>query len=93
MPTDVSNKNFSDMEKGLESGATIHEAVTAGTGKTFTVADAPRAIYVATDGNLVIKDWTGTAVTVTYAVKAGDVLPFTPSEIVDTTTANIVLWW
>ena len=62
---------------------------------TITAADSdlavrPRALYVLTDGDLVLRDEQGTDIT--YPVTAGLVLPFRATQVRSTSTATVVGW-
>lgn len=73
----------------LAAQATIHTLVVPS--DTADFASQPRAIYCATAGNIAIRDAVGN--NLTYAVTAGQVLPFRPTRILATgTTATCVAW-
>lgn len=49
-----------------------------------------RALYVKTDGDLVLMDMA--LVQVTYAVVSGMVLPFRPRRVMEASTATVIGW-
>jgi len=51
----------------------------------------PRALYIAADGNAVIRDEGG--VDVTYPVVAGQLLPIRANQIREGTTATVIAWY
>ena len=51
----------------------------------------PRAVYVVSSGNLVVKDPANTVIT--YAVTAGAIIPFRPYIITTATTATVIGWY
>ena len=52
----------------------------------------PRALRAMTAGNVAIADADGTAIT--YAVNAGDIIPFRATKVLSTgTTATVVAWY
>ena len=67
--------------------------------RVFTKAEGyPRAFRVDVSGTLVVKDWqdpdgTRPAVQETYNVLQGEILTFSFSEIDDTSTASVHIWW
>jgi len=76
--------------------ATIHYTI-LGNGSANTILGdtannhpVPRSLYIATSGNLQMLDDTNTWVT--YAVTAGQILPFRAQCIGANTTANVVAW-
>lgn len=79
------------LRRGRSDPAEVHEFVTAGTQKTWTEASKPLALRANEDGNVVITDANGDEAT--YAMTAGEVLPFRPLTIEDTTTADVHVWW
>ncbi len=58
---------------------------------TANVVPRPRALWCQTAGNLVIEDANGTALS--YAVQAGQILPFRAARIRATGTTATVYGW
>lgn len=85
------NKDFSTNNKGLTSPASVQESLAATTQRLFTTVDFPRAIYCQAAGSLVMIDKAGT--TVTYAVTASQIIPFSPAEITAATSIATAIWW
>jgi len=79
---------FESYAAGLTSPAYRHFTVTPA---NADMAIRPRAIYVATDGALIMRDDLGADIT--YAVIAGQVLPFRPLQIRTGTTATVIGWY
>jgi hypothetical protein len=80
---------FKQHATSLESPGIRHYAITPS--DTADLPRRPRALRVQTSGNLVLSDEAGTSIT--YAVIAGDVLPFRPIRVMATgTTASVVGW-
>lgn len=48
------------------------------------------SVYILTDGNLAMQGAEG--VTITYPVKAGQVVPFGPTKVMTATTCTLVGW-
>lgn len=69
--------------------ATNHYTVTAS--NTAPLVPVPRALYVATAGNVTIVDSSNTAVT--YAVTAGQIVPFRAIYVNTDSTASIIAWY
>jgi len=80
--------NFVQVSKSMESPATRHFSITAN--DSVPLAVRPRALYVLTTGNLVIKDESN--VTLTYPVVAGQVVTFRAMYITTASTATVVGW-
>lgn len=68
--------------------ATLHYAVVPS--NTDMLSPVPRALYVASSGNLTIVDSANVAMT--YVVTAGQILPFRPIKVQTDSTANVVAW-
>lgn len=68
--------------------ATRHFQITPNDSVDLT--QSPQALYCSTAGNLVVIDRAG--VSLTYAVQAGQVLPFTPARIGTATTCVVYGW-
>lgn len=68
--------------------ATLHATLTPSGDDLNPV---PRALYVASDGDVEIIDSEGTSVV--YSLKAGAILPFRPTKLGPGTTAQVVGWW
>lgn len=67
-----------------------HMAVTPS--DTIVLDPIPRALRVTVAGTLAIADADGTAIT--YAVLAGDIVPFRATKVLATgTTATVVAWY
>lgn len=80
---------FDSYGVGTTSPATRHYAITPTDG--VDLDPRPRALFVLTDGDLVIRDELDTEIT--YAVTAGTILPFRAAGIESTgTTATVVGW-
>jgi hypothetical protein len=85
----MATDNFASFSSGLSSPASKHYAITPS--DTIDLADVPRAIYCNVAGNAVIRDKYGTDVT--YALNAGQVLPFRGVRVLATgTTATLIGW-
>ncbi|HVG48066.1 MAG TPA: hypothetical protein VM899_08025 [Rubellimicrobium sp.] len=85
MPID----NFESHQRGLESPADRHQAVTPS--DSSPVDPRPRALYCQTAGDVVLEDRQGTLLT--YAVQPGQVLPFRAAKVRATgTTATVYAW-
>lgn len=69
--------------------ATRHYIVTPS--NTDPQTPAPRALYAANSGTIVITDDANT--TISYTVTAGTILRFTPTLIRTDTTANTIAWY
>jgi hypothetical protein len=81
--------NFLAHNKGLDAPCDRHFAITPNDDANLT--DIPRAIYCQSAGNAVIRDKFGTDLT--YALTAGQILPFRGVRILATgTTATIYGW-
>jgi hypothetical protein len=79
---------FASNSAGLSSPAYRHFAITPA---NEDLAIRPRAIYVDGDGALVMRDDTGTDIT--YAVVAGQILPFRAVQVRSGTTATVIGWY
>ena len=51
----------------------------------------PRALFIATDGDVAVRDEEG--VDVTYSLSAGDIFPFRPVRVLATGTTATVIGW
>jgi hypothetical protein len=81
---------FSDHLRGLDSPAACHFAITPQDGVDLPVR--PRVLRVLSAGDLAVRDEEGTGVT--YAVTAGETLPFSAVGIEATgTTASVAGWY
>lgn len=83
--------DFLEFKKGLESPASVHEALATTTLREFDDDELPRSIFCQAAGNLVMEDVN--AVEITYAVTAGQIIPFMPKKIIATTDIATVIWW
>lgn len=81
--------SFQTYAKGLHSPADRHVAITAS--DTVDITPRPRAIYCQTAGNLRLRDSAGTELT--YAVTAGQTLPFRAARVMLTGTTATVFGW
>ena len=81
--------NFQSHPPGLDSPARRHYAISPS--DTVDLLQLPRALRVLTSGNLALRDELGTVIT--YAVTAGEILPFRAMRVMATgTTATVVGW-
>lgn len=81
---------FSSTATGRESPGMRHFTITPN--NSVDIPIRPRAIRAGGDGNIAIRDEVGTDIT--YAVVAGDILPFSPVRILATgTTATPIVGW
>jgi hypothetical protein len=85
MPID----HFDTHQRGLDSPAESHQAIVPS--DSTPVDPRPRALYVQTAGDLALEDRSGTVLT--YAVQAGQVLPFRASRVRATGTTATVYGW
>ncbi len=69
--------------------ATYHYTVAAS--NTVSLSPIPRSLYVQVAGNVTIVDSGNTSIT--YAVSAGQVLPFRAIRIHTDTTATLIAWY
>jgi hypothetical protein len=76
----------------------LNPGLTAPAFRHFTVSPANanlphkvRALYIAADGDLVVRDELGTDIT--YAVAAGQILPIRAVQVRTGTTATVVGWY
>lgn len=69
--------------------AVKHAALTPNSAADLAIS--PQALYIAADGDLEIIDRSGVALV--YAVKAGQILPFTPARIGAATTCTVYGWF
>ncbi|WP_210527341.1 spike base protein, RCAP_Rcc01079 family [Rubellimicrobium arenae] len=81
--------NFSHHQRGLESPGDRHQPITPS--DTLAVSPRPRALWCQTSGDLVIEDCDGTQLS--YAVTAGQILPFRAARILATGTTATVYGW
>lgn len=81
--------SFQSYAKGLQSPADRHFAISPS--DTVDIVPRPRAIYCQTAGNLRLRDSAGTDLT--YAVLAGQTIPFRASRVLLTGTTAIVYGW
>ncbi|TNC73704.1 spike base protein, RCAP_Rcc01079 family [Rubellimicrobium roseum] len=81
--------NFQNHQRGLESPADRHQAITPS--DTAPVVPRPRALWCQTAGDLAIEDRDGTRLT--YAVAAGQILPFRAVRVLATGTTATVYGW
>ncbi len=81
--------NFQNHQRGLESPADRHTAITPS--DTSPVLPRPRALWCQTAGNLAIEDSAGNVLT--YAVAAGQIIPFRAVRIRATGTTATVIGW
>ncbi len=81
--------NFENHHVGISGPADLHQAITPS--DSVDVSPKPRALWVQTDGNLSIADRAGTVLT--YAVKAGMVIPFRATKVRATGTTATVYGW
>ena len=79
---------FQSTATGISGPANRHFAITPA---DEDLAIRPRAIYVSADGNVVIRDDEGPDIT--YAVTAGQIIPFRAVQIRAATTATVVGWY
>ena len=79
---------FETKSTGLESPANRHYSITPA---NEDLPIRPRAIFVAADGDVVIRDEGG--IDITYAATAGDILPFRAVQVRTGTTATCVAWY
>lgn len=77
------------MARTYPTASCSHHAIIAPSNAVIT--PRPEGVYVNTDGVMVADD--DSDVTVSYNVKAGQVLPFIPKRVKAGTTAEIVAWW
>lgn len=81
---------FRNHSRGLSSPASFHAAIVPS--NTVDIPIRPRVIYCLTAGTAVLRDSAGN--NVTYALEAGQILPFSPERVMATgTTAQLVGWW
>lgn len=85
MPVD----NFESHQRGLESPADRHQAIVPS--DSAPVDPRPRALYCQTAGEVAVEDRQG--VVLTYAVQAGQVLPFRAARVRATGTTATVYGW
>ena len=81
--------SFQNFTKGLHSPADRHFAIAPS--DTVDIVPRPRAIYCQTAGNLRLRDGAGTELT--YAVSAGQTLPFRATRVMSTGTTATVFGW
>lgn len=81
--------NFQNYAKSLQSPADRHFAITPS--DTIDIVPRPRAIYCQTTGNLRLRDGSGTELT--YAVTAGQTIPFRAARVMLTGTTVTVIGW
>lgn len=79
---------FASNAPGLTSPARRHFAITPA---DADLAIIPRALFCTVSGNVVIRDEGGADVT--YALVAGDILPFHAVQVRSSTTATVVGWY
>lgn len=79
--------NFEKYQETLTAPATRHYAITAA---DTDLAVVPRALYVLTAGDLVIRDEQGTDIT--YPVTAGQLIVFRGRQVRAASTATVVGW-
>lgn len=86
-------KNFQNNSKGLTAPPTIHEEYTNGTQRLFTASEGyPRAFYIKTAGDLVIRDAAGSLAT--YPTLASQVLLFeNATELTSSSTSDAIIQW
>ena len=81
---------FDKYARGLESPANRHFAITPSDSADLAVL--PRVIYCAAAGTAVLRDGAGTDLS--YALLAGQILPFAPVRVLATgTTATLCGWY
>jgi hypothetical protein len=78
---------FDETALNVFGPATRHYAITAA---DSDLAVRPRALYVLTDGDLVLRDEQGTDIT--YPVTAGSVLTIRAIQVRAASTATVVGW-
>ena len=81
--------SFQSYAKGLQSPADRHFAIVPS--DVTDIVPRPRAIYCQTAGNLRLRDSAGTELT--YAVVAGQTLPFRAARVMLTGTTATVFGW
>jgi hypothetical protein len=81
--------NFQNHQRGLESPADRHTAITPS--DTSPVLPRPRALWCQTPGALALEDSTGTVLT--YTVQQGQILPFRAVRVRATGTTATVIGW
>ena len=84
---------FGQHQRGLDSPANRHRSITPSDTVDLAVSgERPRVLYCTVAGNVALRDDLGT--TITYALIAGQILPFSPQRVMATgTTATVVGWW
>jgi hypothetical protein len=87
----ATNKDFSEFVRNVVAFGQAHEVITAGSNRTFTASEYPRAVRANASGNIVMLDRDGTSAT--YAVLQGEVLIFSPSRVMSTSTVDVQVWW
>lgn len=81
---------FQSTATGRESPGMRHFTITPDNGADIPIR--PRALRIGGNGNIAIRDEVGTDIT--YAVLAGDILPFSPVRVLSTgTTATPIYGW
>jgi hypothetical protein len=78
---------FNDRRSAM-APATRHYTVTPANADLPVV---PRAIYIATDGDVVVRD--GAGIDVTYPVVAGQLLQIRAVQVRTGTTATVIAWY
>lgn len=81
--------SFQNYAKGLHSPADRHFAIAPS--DTVDITPRPRALYCQTGGNLRLRDAAGTDLT--YAVTAGQTIPFRAARVLLTGTTATVFGW
>lgn len=81
--------NFQAHQRGLESPADRHQAITPS--DSAAVVPRPRALWCQTQGELALEDAAGTVLT--YTVAQGQILPFRAVRVRATGTTATVYGW
>lgn len=84
---------YASHARGISSPAQHHQMITPSDTVDLAVSgERPRVIYCLAAGSVAIRDAAGTVIT--YAMVAGEILPFSPTRIMATgTDATLVGWW
>ena len=80
---------FEGFAKGLGSPADRHFQITPS--NTADIVPRPRALFCQTAGNLRLRDAAG--IELTYAVSAGQIIPFRAARVMLTGTTATVFGW